>query len=172
MRKLVRNQGGIGAHGSMSLCPSASDATCTREVFMRKLLATMLVLVACGSDATNTRDLTYNGTYVGSATGTQLNLDNTTGPSAFQLNIIVSGTTITGVLRDPSGVHQIPLSGWATTTGNVTFTASDTCGGAVYTMSGSIAGQAKGSSLNGSWMEAAAANCSKGANGTFTTTRQ
>ena len=139
---------------------------------MKRLLVTMLVLVACGSDATSTSDSTYDGTYVGSATGTQINLNNSTGPSAFQLNIVVSGTTITGVLKDPSGVHQIPLSGTATTAGNVTFTASDPCGGAVYTMSGTIAGKVKGSSLNGSWMQAAAANCSNGASGTFTTTRQ
>jgi len=122
---------------------------------------------------------TFNGTYTGSATGTQINLGPApppTSPSNFLLTAMVANGVITGSLRTPPGAEvqgSIPLSRTVTASGGVAFTATDQCGAQVYSIIGSIMIAASGSgAMAGTWSQPGHASCSRGASGTFTLARQ
>jgi hypothetical protein len=107
---------------------------------------------------------TIEGTYSGSAIGAG-NLTN------FLLTATVSSGVISGTLRAPEGTGQIPLSGTASASGEVTMTATDDCGAARYTLTGSITFDASGMArIAGTWSQPAVAGC-PGASGTFTMSR-
>lgn len=108
---------------------------------------------------------TFDGTYTGSATGT----------GRFRISPTVTGEVITGILSTPADAEfqgTIPLSGTASAAGAVTMTATDSCGGQVYTLTGSIAVDAAGAAtMTGTWSQPAAANCSGARSGTWTAAR-
>jgi hypothetical protein len=118
----------------------------------------------------------FNGTYTGRAIGTQINLDGSTGPSNFLLTATIDNDVITGTLSTPPDPDEpqgtLPLSGRASASGGVTFTATDLCGGALYSFTGSVTlASGGGAEMAGTWSQPASANCSRGASGTFTMTR-
>lgn len=121
---------------------------------------------------------TFEGTYSGSGTGTQINLGPApppTSPSNFVLTVVVAGEVVTGALGTPPGAEfqaTIPLAGTASASGAVTFTAKDFCGGQLYTFVGSITdGSAGDATMTGTWSQPPVADCSRGASGTWTATR-
>ena len=108
----------------------------------------------------------FNGTYSGDAVGT----------GSFRLTAIVTGTVVSGVLRTPITPPvqgTIPITGTATASGAVAFTAIDDCGAAQYRMTGQITVGSSGSAvMAGTWEEDGAVDCRGATSGTFTLTRQ
>lgn len=103
----------------------------------------------------------FNGTYAGSGTGT----------GNFRLTPVLTDGVISGTLSTPPEAEvqaSIPLTGTVSTSGQVTFSATDPCGGQVYSFTGSITG----TQMSGTWSHPAAAGCSGARSGTFTATRQ
>lgn len=108
---------------------------------------------------------TFDGTYSGNATGT----------GRFRIAPTVTGGVITGILSTPPDAEEqasIPLAGTASAAGAVAMTATDPCGGQVYSLTGSITVDATGGAvMTGTWSQPAAPNCSEARSGTWTATR-
>ena len=132
------------------------------------LVLIAVLAVSCGGGDSPTQPTvvsTLDGSYSGHAIGGPLNLIK------FLLTATVAGGSVTGTLGTPNGAAQIPLSGTASAAGSVTMNATDQCGGAVYTLTGSITHDSSGrAQITGTWSQTSAAGCA-GSSGTFTMVR-